>query len=141
VFAVGAALVDPAIGAAGDVDTAAVTLTTARGAICQITNSRRATYGYDQRVEVHGALGMLRAGNIMENTVESATGAGFRSAPTKHFFLERYAEAYRIELAHFAEAVANGTAVTPNIVDGLRAQMLADAAATSLATGQPVAVA
>lgn len=140
VFAVGSALVDPAIGAAGDVDTAAVTLTTARGAICQITNSRRATYGYDQRVEVHGAEGMLRAGNVMEHTVEIANAAGFRAAPTKHFFLERYAEAYRLELVHFVNAVADGTAISPNIQDGLRAQMLADAAAESLETGKAVSV-
>ncbi|MGC1496022.1 MAG: inositol 2-dehydrogenase [Sulfitobacter sp.] len=138
VFAVGSALVDPAIGTAGDVDTAAVTLTTASGAICQITNSRRATYGYDQRVEVHGSGGMLRAGNVLENTVESATSAGFASAPTQHFFLERYEAAYRIELTKFMEFVANGTTISPNIHDGLAAQLMADAAAQSLKTGQPV---
>lgn len=140
VFAVGSTLVDPAISAAGDVDTAAVTLTTARGAICQITNSRRATYGYDQRVEVHGAKGMLRAGNVMEHTVELADASGFRAAPTKNFFLERYSDAYRLELVHFAHAVANGTAISPNIHDGLKAQMLADAAAESLETGKAVSV-
>jgi myo-inositol 2-dehydrogenase/D-chiro-inositol 1-dehydrogenase len=73
VFAVGSALVDPAIGEAGDVDTAAVTLSTASGKICQISNSRRATYGYDQRIEVHGSGGMLRAANVLENTVDVAT--------------------------------------------------------------------
>ena len=140
VFAVGSTLVDPDIGAAGDVDTAAVTLTTSSGAICQITNSRRATYGYDQRVEVHGAEGMLRAGNILENTVEVATSAGFNAAPAKHFFLERYAAAYRLELGHFVSAVNAGTPISPNIVDGLRAQILADAAAESLATGGPISV-
>ena len=140
VFAVGSSLVDPAIGVAGDVDTAAVTLTTASGAICQITNSRRATYGYDQRVEVHGAGGMLRAGNVLENTVQSATAAGFSAAPAQHFFLERYEAAYRIELTQFAQAVAKGTTVSPNIHDGLAAQLMADAAAQSLATGQPVAL-
>lgn len=140
VYAVGAALVDPAIGAAGDVDTAAVTLTTARGAICQISNSRRATYGYDQRAEVHGAKGMLRAGNVMENTVELANASGFRGAPTRHFFLERYSEAYRLELTHFVEAVAAGSAISPDITDGLTAQLLADAAAESLATGKPVSL-
>ncbi len=140
VFAVGAALVDPAIGTAGDVDTAAVTLTTASGAICQITNSRRATYGYDQRVEVHGAGGMLRAGNVLENTVESATGAGFATAPTQHFFLERYEAAYRIELTQFMEAASKGAAISPNIHDGLAAQLMADAAAQSLETGLPVSL-
>ena len=140
VFAVGSALVDPAIGAAGDIDTAAVTLTTKSGAICQITNSRRATYGYDQRIEVHGSGGMLQAGNVRENTVEVANGTGFRSAPTQHFFLERYAAAYRAEVTLFAQCVAAGTTITPGIQDGLAAQILADAAAKSYATGLPVAI-
>lgn len=140
VYAVGSALVDPEIGKAGDVDTAAVTLTTATGKICQISNSRRATYGYDQRVEVHGAGGLLRAANMLENTVELASGAGFCSAPAQPFFLERYAAAYAAEMAHFVAAVTTGTAISPTIHDGLRAQVLADAAATSLQTGAPVAV-
>lgn len=140
VYAVGSALVDPAIGAAGDVDTAAVTLTTASGRICQISNSRRATYGYDQRIEVHGAKGMLRAGNILENTVEIATENGFGTAPTLNFFLERYEGAYLREMQHFVQALADGTPTTPTIEDGLRAQLLADAAARSLETGLPVAL-
>ncbi|MEO0918976.1 MAG: Gfo/Idh/MocA family oxidoreductase, partial [Pseudomonadota bacterium] len=140
VYAVGSSLVDPAIGAAGDVDTAAVTLTTARGKICQISNSRRASYGYDQRIEVHGAKGMLRAENVLENTVEAATDTGFTRAPTMHFFLERYELAYINEIAHFVQALEVGEAPTPAIHDGLRAQVLADAAAKSLETGQPVNV-
>jgi myo-inositol 2-dehydrogenase/D-chiro-inositol 1-dehydrogenase len=140
VFAVGSALVDPEIGVAGDVDTAAVTLTTASGAICQITNSRRATYGYDQRVEVHGAAGMLRAGNVLENTVEVATSAGFSASPAQHFFLERYEAAYRVEVAHFVDAVTSRTAMSPGIHDGLAAQILADAAAQSLLIGKPVSI-
>ena len=82
VYAVGSSLVDPAIGEAGDVDTAAVLLKTASGKIAQISNSRRATYGYDQRIEVHGAKGMLRAGNVHETTVELADG-GRLHAPTR----------------------------------------------------------
>jgi myo-inositol 2-dehydrogenase/D-chiro-inositol 1-dehydrogenase len=138
VFAVGSALVDPAIGAAGDVDTAAVTLTTASGKICQISNSRRATYGYDQRIEVHGAKGMLRAENMLENTVEVATSEGFRKAPAQNFFLERYEAAYRAEMLHFVDAVNGGTAPSPSLKDGLLAQLMADAAAQSLQTGLPV---
>lgn len=141
VFATGAALVDPAIGEAGDVDTAAVTLTTATGKICQISNSRRATYGYDQRIEVHGAKGMLRAANILENSVESAGGTGFTRAPAQHFFLERYEAAYRAEMQHFIECLHAGKSPSPSIHDGLRAQMLADAAAQSLQTGLPVQLA
>lgn len=138
VFAVGAALVDPDIGAVGDVDTAAVTLTTASGRICQISNSRRASYGYDQRIEVHGSRGMLRAENVLENTVECATEAGFRRAPAQHFFLERYEAAYLAEMAHFIAALEQGQPPRPDITDGLRAQLLADAATESLKTGRPV---
>lgn len=136
--AVGSALVDPAIGTAGDVDTAAAVLTTASGRICQISNSRRAAYGYDQRIEVHGARGMLRAENQLETTVEHATEAGFARAPAQHFFLERYEAAFLAEMRAFVEAVTTGSPPDPSILDGLRAQILADAAAQSLETGQPV---
>ena len=140
VYAVGAALVDPEIGKAGDVDTAAVILTCASGRICQISNSRRASYGYDQRIEVHGSGGMLRADNMLEHTVEMATADGFGKAPAQHFFLERYAEAYRREMRHFVDAVQNATAISPSIEDGLKAQLLADAASQSRETGVPVAL-
>jgi len=140
VYAVGAALVDRAIGEAGDVDTAAVILTTPSGKICQSSNSRRASYGYDQRIEVHGSKGMLRAENKRENTVEIATEEGFRSAPAQHFFLERYEAAYLAQLSQFVAAFENGATQSPSISDGLQAQLLADAASKSLATGDPVVV-
>lgn len=140
VFAVGSALVDPLIGEAGDFDTAAVTLTTASGKICQISNSRRATYGYDQRIEVHGSKGMLRAANVLENTVEIGTAAGFGMAPTLNFFLERYEAAYRSEMAQFVANLASGAPMSPTIEDGLRAQIIADAATVSCQTGQPIAL-
>jgi myo-inositol 2-dehydrogenase/D-chiro-inositol 1-dehydrogenase len=138
VYATGSALVDPAIGEAGDVDTAVAVLTTASGKICQISNSRRATYGYDQRAEVHGSLGLIRAENVHENNVEIANGAGFRSAPAQHFFLERYAGAYLAEMMHFIDCLASGRAPSPGIRDGLAAQVIADAAARSLETGAVV---
>jgi myo-inositol 2-dehydrogenase/D-chiro-inositol 1-dehydrogenase len=133
--ATGSCLVDPAIGEAGDFDTAAVTLRTASGKICQINNSRRASYGYDQRVEIHGSKGMIRADNILESSVEVATENGFRRAPPLNFFLERYEAAYANELAHFVAALKTGVSPTPNGVDGLKAQLLADAAAESCADG------
>ncbi|WP_298260477.1 inositol 2-dehydrogenase [uncultured Litoreibacter sp.] len=135
VHATGSCLVDPAIGEAGDFDTAAVTLRTASGKICQINNSRRATYGYDQRIEVHGSKGMIRADNILESSVEVATETGYRRAPPMNFFLERYEAAYANELAHFVAALTQGKAPLPNGLDGLKAQMLADAAAQSCADG------
>ncbi|MDF1776302.1 MAG: inositol 2-dehydrogenase [Rhizobiaceae bacterium] len=141
VYAVGSALVDPAIGEAGDVDTAAVTLKTVSGRLCQISNSRRASYGYDQRLEVHGSKGMLRADNQLENSVEIATGGGFARAPAQHFFLERYHGAYVAELKYFADCLEAGDRPAPTVEDGLRAQLMADAAALSLETGNVVALA
>ncbi|CAM5764937.1 inositol 2-dehydrogenase [Labrys miyagiensis] len=138
VHAVASALVDPAIGKAGDVDTAAVLLKTASGKIAQISNSRRATYGYDQRIEVHGSKGLIRAHNVPRTTVEVATGAGFLADPIQDFFLERYAEAYRLEMAAFLDAIAAGKAPNPSGEDGLKAQILADAATESARTGQAV---
>jgi myo-inositol 2-dehydrogenase / D-chiro-inositol 1-dehydrogenase len=131
-------LVDPAIGAAGDVDTAVATLRTASGKLCQISNSRRATYGYDQRIEAHGAAGLLRAGNVTATTIELANGAGFTTEPALPFFLERYAAAYRLELDAFVTAVTNSHAVRPDGDDGLKALLLADAASRSAQTGEVV---
>ena len=133
--AAGSCLVDPAIGEAGDFDTATVTLKTASGKLCQISNSRRASYGYDQRIEVHGAKGLLRAENQLENTVEFADGNGFRRAATEPFFLERYAAAYRAEMEHFVNVIASGAEMTPTGLDGLKAQILADAATASAQDG------
>src|SRR5688572_8983526 len=126
--AYGSALVDREIGEAGDIDTALVILRTASGKLGQISNSRRAAYGYDQRIEVHGSKGMARAHNIHETTVEVAGAGGFTSDPVQHFFLERYAEAYRRELAAFIDAVSAGRPPSPSGRDGLAAQRLADAA-------------
>lgn len=140
VHAVGSSLVDKAIGGAGDVDTAAVLLKTASGRIAQISNSRRATYGYDQRIEVHGSKGMLRAGNVHNTTVELATGGGFTADPVQNFFLERYAAAYRDELDAFVQAITSGKAPTPSGEDGLKAQILADAATEAHQTGKTVRV-
>ena len=137
-FAAASALVDPAIGQAGDVDTAVVALKTAGGGLCQISNSRRATYGYDQRIELHGSKGMLRAGNMTATTLEHADAGGFRTDPALPFFLERYAHAYCAELDAFIAAVQAGTAPKPGGEDGLRALILADAATRSAQTGQAV---
>ncbi len=140
VSAYGSSLVDPAIGKAGDVDTAVAQLRTKSGKLAQISNSRRATYGYDQRVEVHGSKGMLRAANMLETTVEFADAKGFRQDPAMNFFLERYTPAYRMELDAFIKAVKAGNKPTPSGADGLAALVLADAAAESAKTGKTVAV-
>ncbi|MBB4481251.1 inositol 2-dehydrogenase [Rhizobium etli] len=141
VNALGSSLVDKAIGAEGDVDTAAVQMQTASGRIAVITNSRRATYGYDQRIEVHGAAGMLAAKNIAATSVELSNANGISGDPVQHFFLERYAQAYANEINTFIEAIDSGNpSPRPGGLDGLQAQKLAEAATVSWQTGRPVAV-
>ena len=140
VHALGACLVDKAIGRAGDVDTACVHMQTASGKIAVITNSRRATYGYDQRIEVHGSKAMLRAGNVHATTVELANAQGFNADPLLNFFTERYAHAYADEVNAFIDGIAAGKSPKPNGFDGLQAQKLADAATESWQTGKVIKV-
>ena len=140
VFAAASSLVDAAIGGVGDVDTAVVTLKTASGALCQISNSRRATYGYDQRIEALGSKGMLQAGNVLESTVAFSGADGIVGEKPLHFFLERYAAAYRRELDNFVDAIESGKPLMVTGADGVRALALAEAALESSKTGRTVAV-
>jgi myo-inositol 2-dehydrogenase / D-chiro-inositol 1-dehydrogenase len=140
VMAAASSLVDAGIGNLGDVDTAVVTLKTASGALCQISNSRRATYGYAQRIEALGAKGMLRAGNVLESTVEFSGADGIVGEKPLHFFLERYAAAYRRELDHFIDALENRRAPMVTGADGVRALALAEAALESSKTGRAVSL-
>lgn len=140
VHALGAALVDPEIAGAGDVDTAVVALRFAGGALGCIDNSRRAAYGYDQRAEVLGSIGALVAGNTSPTTTERWDAAG-RTADRPHFFfLERYAAAYRAEMHAFVDCVRERR--TPPVTgrDGLQALRIALAAGQSLREGRPVPV-
>jgi myo-inositol 2-dehydrogenase / D-chiro-inositol 1-dehydrogenase len=141
VFATGSVLVEPSIAEVGDVDTAAVVLTTKSGKICQISNSRRSTYGYDQRIEVHGSRGMLRVKNVLESQVESATEKGFTMPRAQAFFLERFDAAYLAEMRYFVDALTTGRKPQPDANDGLKAQLIADAATLSWQRGQPVEIA
>lgn len=141
VSAMAASLVDPRIGAAGDVDTALVTMQTASGTLVHIDNSRRASYGYDQRVEVFGERGLVRSGNRTATAIEHLSGAGSLRDPYLDFFLERYAEAYRFELAHFLDAVEKGTAPSPDLRDGRQALALADAALAACKSGRAETIA
>jgi myo-inositol 2-dehydrogenase/D-chiro-inositol 1-dehydrogenase len=140
VHALGSNLVDPAIGKAGDVDTAVVHMRTASGKIAVITNSRRATYGHDQRIEVHGSKGMIRAGNQHLTTLEVATGTGFNADLIPFSFVERYEAAYRIEVNQFLTFIEKGEAPRASGHDGLMAQKLAEAATRSWQTGEAVKV-
>ncbi|NBZ89353.1 inositol 2-dehydrogenase [Stagnihabitans tardus] len=141
VLATGSSIVDPAIGAAGDVDTAVVTLTYADGRIAVIKNSRRAVYGYDQRVELLGSEGLLQAGNMLESTLVKSTTGGVTSAKPTYFFLERYMPAYRAEWAAFVGALHADQSVPVTLEDGVAALAMAEAATLSLAKGEPVRLA
>lgn len=140
VFATGGCLVDPSIFAAGDIDTVIVVLRTASGALCQITNSRRCAYGYDQRIEAFGSGGLLRAGNQTATQVERATAEGFLREPALPFFLERYRDAYRLEMDEFIRAAAGGAAELAGGRDAVRALELAEAAERSRESGAAVAL-
>ncbi|MDP3843795.1 MAG: inositol 2-dehydrogenase [Oxalobacteraceae bacterium] len=131
VYATGSCLVDPAIGAAGDLDSTVVTIRTRLGRLCQINTTRRAAYGYDQRFEVLGSAGMLQAGNHKPTEVVSHTAANVSEDKPENFFLERYRVAYANEIAHFFDALANGTALRTTVQDGLKALELAEAAMLS----------
>ena len=139
VEAFGANLVDPKIAKLGDIDTCTVSLRAKSGALLQINNSRRCVYGYDQRIEVFGAAGMLQAGNQRATSVEywGAEHTGARD-PVLNFFIERYAEAYRAELDAFVASVAEGRPMSPDFSDGLEALRLAVAAEESLRSHQVV---
>jgi myo-inositol 2-dehydrogenase / D-chiro-inositol 1-dehydrogenase len=137
-FATASVMVDPAIGEAGDVDTAVVTLRMKSGALCQIANTRRAVYGYDQRIEVLGSKGGISAENVVESTVVFSGAEGIVSDKPLPFFLQRYAEAYRRELDHFITAVSSGVAPLVGAKEGIRALALADAAVESARIGQAI---
>ncbi len=135
VFASAACLIDPAIAAVGDVDTARTILRTADGRLCMISSSRRSGYGYDQRIEAYGAGGMIRVGNVIETNLETWGPTGGSTDPLQNFFLDRYAQAYAQEIAHFADVI-DGAAPQVTLHDGIAALALAEAAARSARSGR-----
>ncbi|WP_428152607.1 inositol 2-dehydrogenase [Brevundimonas sp.] len=138
VFAAASCLVDSEIGRLGDVDTARTVLKTASGRMCVISNTRRSGYGYDQRIEAFGSRGMITAGNVADDTVQTLTDAGVSSAPIKPAFLQRYAEAYRAEMAHFADVAHGRVTSSVGYPDGVAALVLAEACDQSVRTGAVV---
>ncbi|MCF8510124.1 MAG: inositol 2-dehydrogenase [Rhodobacteraceae bacterium] len=141
VQAAASVLTDKKIGELGDFDSVNVILRTASGKQAIITNTRRATYGYDQRIEVLGSNGMAYAENQGENRVVIADKSGFRSAPLLNFFMSRYVAAYANEIAAFIAAVENGTDTPTTTHDGLMALALAEAALKSVAESRTVKLA
>jgi myo-inositol 2-dehydrogenase / D-chiro-inositol 1-dehydrogenase len=138
VFATGSCLVDPEIGKLNDWDSAVCVLKTPSGRIAQIENSRRATYGYDQRLEVFGSKGLVQAGNVQPTMLQVWSAEGIRHEKPQPFFPERYPEAYAAEVAHFFDAVAAGQPPEVGGEAGRGSLALADAATKSAQTGQVV---
>jgi len=140
VSATGAVLVDKAIGEAGDYDSVSVLLQTASGKQAMISNSRRATYGYDQRIEIHGSKGMVAAENQRPFSIEVADADGYTRPPLHDFFMTRYTEAYANEIAAFILAIEKGGKVSPSGADGLAALKLADAALRAVQEGKQIKI-
>jgi myo-inositol 2-dehydrogenase/D-chiro-inositol 1-dehydrogenase len=141
VNATAAVLVDKSVGEAGDYDSASVLLQTKSGRQAMISNSRRAVYGYDQRIEVHGSKGMVSAENLRPVSIELANSLGYTRPPIHDFFMTRYAQAYANELASFIVAIEKGSAISPSGADGLAALALADAALKSVKEKRQIALA
>ncbi len=130
---------DPELADTGDFDGAVVTLVTPEGHSATITNSRHCATGYDQRLEVFGSEGSVFADNVRPNTAKVSTAEfSDAQAPYLDFFLERYTEAYRIELQAFVDSVAGAREFVPSVSDGLEALRLAEAAAVSAREGRLV---
>ncbi len=140
VFASGAVLVDPAIGKAGDIDTAIVTLKFANGAIGVIDNSRQAVYGYDQRAEVFGSKGCAAVENEKPSTNKISNKDAVCEEKPLYFFLERYMQAYAAEVGEFVSAIKNGKDVPVGGDAGLASVVIAKAAMKSLKENRPVKI-
>jgi myo-inositol 2-dehydrogenase/D-chiro-inositol 1-dehydrogenase len=137
-FAAGACLIEPEVGALGDIDTAKLVLRSESGALCMISNSRRTGYGYDQRVELFGSNGALQVDNVHQTQVRQLGAQGGREEPFFYSFAQRYADGYRAELDHFADVLDGSAEPATGPRDSLRAVRLADAAEQSMKAGAPV---
>jgi len=141
VHATGANLVDPEIKTLGDIDSAMITLVAASGALIHISNSRRAVYGYDQRIEAFGENGMLQASNQRGTSLShwGAEGTDIKD-PVMNFFIERYTPAYLAEIDHFVDCIEKNEQPLAGFSDGLEALRLADAALESMRTNKTIVV-
>jgi myo-inositol 2-dehydrogenase/D-chiro-inositol 1-dehydrogenase len=141
VYAIGAALVDPAIGQAGDVDTSIVSLRMASGALCQIDSSRRAAYGYDERIEVFGSEGMVESKRQSSRGLVLYKGRQILKDGLHPGWFERIEQSYYDAIDAFLKSVEQGTPPSPSLEDGLKAQLIADKATESIKTGQRINIA
>ena len=140
VHAYGTCLIDPAIGEAGDIDTAIITMKLANGALAVIDNSREAAYGYDQRAEVFGSKGSVSVKNDTGSTAVISTKEGVTGEKPLYFFLERYMQSFADELKEFVNAIVNDTDVPVNAHDGLAPVLIGIAAKKSMVEGRPVKI-
>lgn len=140
VYAYGSVTVDPAIGEAGDVDTAVITLTLDNGATAVIDNCRAACYGYDQRAEVFGTEGAVAISNDSVSNAVISGKDGVTAEKPMFFFLERYMMAYANEVDQFVEAIVNDTETPVNANDGLQPVLIGLAATKSVAEHRPVKI-
>ena len=140
VYVQGANLVDPAIGEAGDVDTAVITLQMENGAIAVIDNCRKAVYGYDQRAEVFGSVGMAAVGNDSQSSSVITSSEGVTGEKPLFFFLERYMDAYGKEIGAFIDAIENNKETPVNVMDGLKPVLMGLAARKSYEEHRPVKI-
>lgn len=138
IYVEAAVLVDPAIGEAGDVDTAVITMKMENGSIVTIDNSRKAVYGYDQRVEVFGSKGMVTVSNDTVSSAVVSNADGVTGEKPLYFFLERYMQAYASEIKSFVQAIEQDTDTALGIMDGLEPVRMAIAAGISLREHRPV---
>ena len=129
-------LIDDQMKEVEDFDTASIILKTLSGKQIIISNSRRSSYGYDQRIEVHGSLGMVSAENQRPVSIEIANSQGFTKPPLHHFFMTRYIDAYAEEINYFVNSLKIGSEIKPNGIDGLNALIIAEAAKSSLLKGK-----
>lgn len=141
VYAIGAALVDPAIGEAGDVDTSIVSIRMHSGALCQIDSSRRAAYGYDERLEVFGSEGLVESQRQSFRGVSRYKGQHIFKDGLHPGWFERIEQSYYEAIDAFLRSIEQGTPPSPSLEDGLKAQLIADKATESMKTGQPIKIA
>ena len=140
IYARGGCFIDPEIKKANDIDTAIINMSLKNGALAIINNSRKAVYGYDQRIEILGSKGGLKVGNKLLNGVQKGTKNGFTRANPKNFFIDRYEKSYKKEILDFAKSI-NGEAVDhANVDDGLHALKSGIAANKSLFNNKPTMV-
>ncbi len=140
VYATGAALIDPAIGEAGDIDTSMLILKMPSGALCHIDNSRRSSYGYDERIEVFGSEGMVQSNRKPTREVALYTGTKVIFDGLHPDWFGRLGPSFALALDTFISTLEGNEIPYPSLMDGLRAQMIAEAAVESLHKNQPVKI-